>query len=147
MGRLREFGAVNSGQWLSRGTGPASLPSRSAMSMSAMQPTAAFRSSDSRAGRRPLGSTREFARRRRATAAAALPTLTSALRGTEGLGPGLVNKRLATTRLNRLRPMATLVRITCRTPSAGVDALTLEVLTTATAHQQHALALIQTIQP
>ena len=43
--------------------------------------------------------------------------------------------------------MATLVRITCRTPSAGVDALTLEVLTTATAHQQHALALIQTIQP
>ena len=43
--------------------------------------------------------------------------------------------------------MATLVRNTCRTPSAGSDAPTFEVLTTATAHQQRALALIQAIQP
>ena len=42
--------------------------------------------------------------------------------------------------------MATLVRNTCRTPSAGADAPSFEVLTTATAHQQRALALIQTIQ-
>ena len=41
--------------------------------------------------------------------------------------------------------MATLVRNTCRTPSAGSDAPTFEVLTTATAHQQRALALIQAI--
>jgi transposase len=43
--------------------------------------------------------------------------------------------------------MATVVRNTCRTPSAGADAPTFEVLTTATAHQQRALALIQAIQP
>jgi hypothetical protein len=43
--------------------------------------------------------------------------------------------------------MATLVRNTCRTPSAGEDATTFEVLTTASAHQQRALALIQAIQP
>jgi hypothetical protein len=43
--------------------------------------------------------------------------------------------------------IATLVRNTCRTPSAGVDAPTFEVLTTATEHQQRALALIQAIQP
>jgi len=43
--------------------------------------------------------------------------------------------------------MATLVRNTCRTPSAGADAPTFEVLTSATAHQQRALALIQAIQP
>ena len=43
--------------------------------------------------------------------------------------------------------MATLVRNTCRTPSAGADAPTFELLTTATAHQQRALALIQAIQP
>jgi hypothetical protein len=42
--------------------------------------------------------------------------------------------------------MATLVRNTCRTPSAAADAPTFEVLTTATAHQQRALALTQTIQ-
>ena len=42
--------------------------------------------------------------------------------------------------------MATLVRNTCRTPSAGADAPSFEVLTTATAHQQRALALIQAIQ-
>jgi transposase len=42
--------------------------------------------------------------------------------------------------------MATLVRNTCRTPSAGADAPTFEVLTTASAHQQRALALIQAIQ-
>jgi hypothetical protein len=43
--------------------------------------------------------------------------------------------------------MATLVRNTCRTPSAGEDATTFELLTTASAHQQRALALIQAIQP
>ena len=43
--------------------------------------------------------------------------------------------------------MATLVRNTCRTPSAGADAPTFELLTTASAHQQRALALIQAIQP
>jgi transposase len=43
--------------------------------------------------------------------------------------------------------MATLVRNTCRTPSAGADAPTFELLTNATAHQQRALALIQAIQP
>jgi transposase len=43
--------------------------------------------------------------------------------------------------------MATLVRNTCRTPSAGADAPTFEVLTTATAHQQRAMALIHAIQP
>jgi transposase len=43
--------------------------------------------------------------------------------------------------------MATVVRNTCRTPSAGPDAPTFEVLTTANAHQQRALALIQAIQP
>jgi hypothetical protein len=43
--------------------------------------------------------------------------------------------------------MSTLVRNTCRAPSAGADAPTFEVLTTATAHQQRAMALIQAIQP
>lgn len=43
--------------------------------------------------------------------------------------------------------LATVVRNTCRTPSAGADVPTFEVLTTATAHQQRALALIRDIQP
>jgi transposase len=43
--------------------------------------------------------------------------------------------------------MATLVRNTCRTPSARADAPTFELLTTPSAHQQRALALIQAIQP
>ena len=43
--------------------------------------------------------------------------------------------------------LATLVRNTCRTPSAGADAPTFELLTTASAHQQRTLALIQAIQP
>jgi transposase len=43
--------------------------------------------------------------------------------------------------------MATLVRNTCRTPSADPDAPTFELLTTATAHQQRAMALIQAIKP
>jgi len=42
--------------------------------------------------------------------------------------------------------LATLVRNTCRTPSAGANAPTFELLTTATEHQQRALALIQAIQ-
>jgi hypothetical protein len=72
MGRLREFGAMNSGQWLGRGTGPTSLPCGTAMSMSAMQPTAAFRASDSSAHRLSLdGTKREITLRRRSTATAA----------------------------------------------------------------------------
>ena len=43
--------------------------------------------------------------------------------------------------------LSTIVRNTCRTPSAGPDAPTFELLTTATAHQQRALALIRAIQP
>jgi hypothetical protein len=43
--------------------------------------------------------------------------------------------------------LATVVRNTCRTPSAGPDAPTFELLATATAHQQRALALIRAIQP
>ena len=43
--------------------------------------------------------------------------------------------------------MATIVRNTCRTPSADPDAPTFELLTTATAHQQRAMALIQAIRP
>ena len=43
--------------------------------------------------------------------------------------------------------MATLVRNTCRTHSAQADAPTFELLTTASSHQQRALALIQAIQP
>lgn len=43
--------------------------------------------------------------------------------------------------------MATIVRNTCRTPSADPDAPTFELLTTATAYQQRALALIQAIRP
>ncbi len=42
--------------------------------------------------------------------------------------------------------MATVVRNTCRTPSAGPEAPTFDMLTTATAHQQRAMALIQAIQ-
>ena len=43
--------------------------------------------------------------------------------------------------------LATIVRNTCRTPNAGSDAPTFEMLTTATEHQRRALALIQAIQP
>lgn len=43
--------------------------------------------------------------------------------------------------------MATLVRNTCRTPNAGADTPTFELLTTASAHQQRALALLQAIRP
>ena len=43
--------------------------------------------------------------------------------------------------------LATLVRNTCRTPSAGSDAPTFEITTTANSKHQHALALIQTIRP
>jgi len=42
--------------------------------------------------------------------------------------------------------LATVVRNTCRTPSAGADAPTFELLATATERQQRALALIQAIQ-
>jgi len=42
--------------------------------------------------------------------------------------------------------MTTLVRNTCRTHSAQTDPPTFEVITTASAHQQRALALIQAIQ-
>ncbi|MEO8280982.1 MAG: IS1634 family transposase, partial [Ideonella sp.] len=43
--------------------------------------------------------------------------------------------------------MATIVRNTCRTPSAHANAPTFELLTTASANQPRALALIQAIQP
>lgn len=43
--------------------------------------------------------------------------------------------------------LSTLVRNTCRTPLGGAQTPTFEVLTTASAHQQRALALIQAIQP
>ena len=43
--------------------------------------------------------------------------------------------------------LATIVRNTCRTPSAGADAPTFEITTTANPKQLHALALIQTIRP
>jgi|GEM_PF-6901908 len=43
--------------------------------------------------------------------------------------------------------VGTLVRNTCRTSYAGADAPTFKLLTTASAHQQRALALIQAIQP
>ena len=43
--------------------------------------------------------------------------------------------------------LATVVRKTCRTPNVGPDAPTLELLTTSTAHQQRAVALIQAIHP
>lgn len=43
--------------------------------------------------------------------------------------------------------LAALVRNTCRTPSAGDDAPTFEITTTANPKQLRALALIQTIQP
>jgi hypothetical protein len=42
--------------------------------------------------------------------------------------------------------LATIVRNTCRTPQAGPDAPTFEVLTTPNAQQQHALALLQQIR-
>ena len=45
-----------------------------------------------------------------------------------------------------LAELATLVRNTCRTPRAGDDAPTFELLTTPNAKQQRALALIQQIQ-
>lgn len=43
--------------------------------------------------------------------------------------------------------LATIVRNTCRTPSAGADAPTFEITTTANPKQLRALALIQTVQP
>lgn len=46
-----------------------------------------------------------------------------------------------------LAEMATLVRNTCRTPSAGENAPTFEVLTSSSALQQRAMALLQDIRP
>jgi hypothetical protein len=43
--------------------------------------------------------------------------------------------------------LATIVRNTCRTPSAGPQAPTFDIITTATAQQQHALDLIRRIEP
>ena len=42
--------------------------------------------------------------------------------------------------------LATIVRNTCRTPNAGADAPTFEVLTTPNPHQQRALDCIQQIR-
>ena len=47
----------------------------------------------------------------------------------------------------QMAEMATLVRNTCRAPCADAAAPTFELLTTATAHQQRAMALIQAIHP
>ena len=44
-----------------------------------------------------------------------------------------------------LAELASTVRNTCRTPNAGVDAPTFNILTTPNAKQKHALALIQQI--
>jgi hypothetical protein len=46
-----------------------------------------------------------------------------------------------------LAELSTLVRNTCRTPAAGPDAPTFEVLTTPNAKQERALELIDQIQP
>jgi transposase len=46
-----------------------------------------------------------------------------------------------------LEDLATLVRNTCRTPNAGPDAPTFEILTTPTPKQQRALELLQQIRP
>lgn len=43
--------------------------------------------------------------------------------------------------------LATIVRNTCRTPHAGPEAPTFEVLTSATPQQAHALALVEAIRP
>ena len=43
--------------------------------------------------------------------------------------------------------LATIVRNTCRTPSAGPEAPTFDVVTTANANQKRALDLIQQIRP
>ncbi|GMV01850.1 MAG: hypothetical protein KJZ98_15725 [Burkholderiaceae bacterium] len=43
--------------------------------------------------------------------------------------------------------MATVVRNTCRTPSAGAEAPTFHIVTTANAKQKRALELIQNIAP
>lgn len=43
--------------------------------------------------------------------------------------------------------LATIVRNTCRTPSAATQAPTFEILTTSNAKQKHALELIQRIEP
>ena len=45
-----------------------------------------------------------------------------------------------------LEELATIVRNTCRTPIAGPDAPTFEVLTTPSASQQRAFDLLQQIQ-
>ena len=45
-----------------------------------------------------------------------------------------------------LAELATIVRNTCRTPGAGPDAPTFEVLTTPNAKQQRALELIQQLR-
>jgi hypothetical protein len=43
--------------------------------------------------------------------------------------------------------LATIVRNTCRTPNAGLDVPTFEVITTANTKQQRAMALVQAITP
>jgi hypothetical protein len=45
-----------------------------------------------------------------------------------------------------LAELATIVRNTCRTPNAGPDTPTFEVITTPTANQQRALDMIQKIR-
>ena len=75
------------------------------------------------------------------------PAKRSASARTKAASKSLDDEQPAHSFATLMAEMATLVRNTCRTPSAGADAPTFEVLTTATAHQQRAMALIQAIQP
>ncbi len=45
-----------------------------------------------------------------------------------------------------LGELAAIVRNTCRTPGAGPDAPSFDLVTTPSAHQQHALDLIEQIR-
>ena len=46
-----------------------------------------------------------------------------------------------------LSELSTIVRSTCRTPNAGADAPTFDVITTANPYQRRAMELIQKIAP
>jgi transposase len=75
------------------------------------------------------------------------PAMRSASASAKAASKVLEDEQPAHSFATLMAEMSTLVRNTCRAPSAGADAPTFEVLTTATAHQQRAMALIQVIQP
>jgi transposase len=75
------------------------------------------------------------------------PAMRSASASAKAASKVLEDEQPAHSFATLMAEMSTLVRNTCRAPSAGADAPTFEVLTTATAHQQRAMALIQAIQP